>query len=81
MAVHANVAGEGRGRTATAVLWIRDILVTSDLIIWIRNLLFSLIAFKMPKNSFFKRFFCSLLFEGTFTSVFQDKSQEEITKQ
>jgi hypothetical protein len=26
-------------------------------------------------------FFCILLFEGTFTSFFYDKSQKEVTKQ
>jgi hypothetical protein len=28
-----------------------------------------------------KKFFCLLLFEGTFTSFFKDKSQKEVTKQ
>ncbi len=32
-------------------------------------------------NKFFLLFFCVLLFEGTFTSFFLDKSQKEVTKQ
>jgi hypothetical protein len=28
-----------------------------------------------------KKFFCLLLFEGTFTSFFKDKSPKEVTKQ
>jgi hypothetical protein len=33
------------------------------------------------KNIFFFYVFCLLLFEGTFTSFFNDKSHEEVTKQ
>jgi hypothetical protein len=47
-----------------------------------RILLFSSLTFKMPtKNKFKKKFFCLLLFEGTFTSFFKDKSKKEVTKQ
>jgi hypothetical protein len=36
----------------------------------------------MPtKNKFKKKFFCLFLFEGTFTSLFKDKNQKEVTKQ
>jgi hypothetical protein len=36
----------------------------------------------MPtKNKFKKKFFCLLLFEGTFTSFSKTKSQKEVTKQ
>jgi hypothetical protein len=33
------------------------------------------------KNSFKKKFFCLLLFEGICTSFFKIKSQKEVTKQ
>jgi hypothetical protein len=33
------------------------------------------------KKLFFKKFFCLLLFEGTFTSFFKDKSSKEATEQ
>jgi hypothetical protein len=33
------------------------------------------------KNQFKKKFFCLLLFEGTFTSFFKDKSLKEVTQQ
>jgi hypothetical protein len=44
---------------------------------WIRILLFSSLTFKMTtKNKFFKKNFCLLLFEGTFTSFFKDKKSK-----
>jgi hypothetical protein len=44
--------------------------------------LFSSLTFKTPtKNEFKKKFFGILLFEGTFTSFFKEKSQKEVTKQ
>jgi hypothetical protein len=33
------------------------------------------------KINFFSTLFCSLIFEGTFTSFFKDKKSKEITKQ
>jgi hypothetical protein len=33
------------------------------------------------KKLILKKLFCLLLFEGTFTSIFKDKSQKEVTKQ
>ncbi len=37
---------------------------------------------QMPtKNKFKKKFFCKILFEGTFTKFFKGKSQKEVTKQ
>jgi hypothetical protein len=33
------------------------------------------------KKLIFSTFFCLILFEGTFTSFFKDKSQKEVTKQ
>jgi hypothetical protein len=46
----------------------------------IRILLFSSAADQKPtKNKFFPEFFCLLLFEGTFTSVFTDK-KSKVTK-
>jgi hypothetical protein len=54
------------------VLWICDILVW----IRIRILLFSSVAFKIPSQiSVFLSFFCLLLFQDTFTSVFKDKKK------
>jgi hypothetical protein len=39
------------------------------------------VAFKMPtKSKFFSMFFCLLLFEGTFTSVFKDKKSQRSYK-
>jgi hypothetical protein len=32
-------------------------------------------------KKFFSQFFCLLLFEGTITSFFKDKSHKEVTKQ
>ncbi len=47
----------------------------------IRILLFSSLTFKMPpKNDFFKTFFCIVLFEGTFTSFFKDKTSKRSHK-
>jgi hypothetical protein len=51
--------------------------------IWIRLriLLFLSVTFKMPpKNYFYFKCFCSLLFEGTFTSFFMDKNSERSHK-
>jgi hypothetical protein len=54
---------------------------TTDLWIWIRLLLFSSVTFKMQtKKNFFPNFICLLIFEGTFTSFFQDKNSQ-VTKQ
>ncbi len=33
------------------------------------------------KQIFFSKFFCLLLFEGTFTSFFKNKKSKEVTKQ
>jgi hypothetical protein len=33
------------------------------------------------KPIFLKKFFCFLLFEGTFTSYFKDKNPKEVTNQ
>ncbi len=33
------------------------------------------------KNKFFKVFFCFLIFDGTFTLVFKDKSRTVVIKQ
>jgi hypothetical protein len=47
----------------------------------IRLLLFLSVADKMPtKICFFSKFICSLLFEGTFTSVFIDKKSKRSHK-
>jgi hypothetical protein len=47
----------------------------------IRILLFLSLNFKMPtKNYFKKKFFCILLFEGTFTSFFKDKRSKRSHK-
>ncbi len=43
--------------------------------IWI--LLFSSLAFRTPSDNYF---FCLLVFEGTFTSPFTDKSHKKVTK-
>jgi hypothetical protein len=71
-----------------SVLWIREILVrihTTDLRIRIRIrfriMLFSFVADKMPtKRKFFSKFFCLLLFDGTFTSVFIDTKSKRSHK-
>jgi hypothetical protein len=42
---------------------------------------FSSLTFKMPTKTNLKKFFCLLLFEGTFTSFSKIKSQKEVTKQ
>ncbi len=39
----------------------------------IRILLFSSVTFKMPNFFFFPKFYCLLLFEGKFSSFFNDK--------
>jgi hypothetical protein len=38
------------------------------------------LTFKMPKKNDLKKFFCLLLFEGTFTSFFKDKKIERSHK-
>jgi hypothetical protein len=66
------------------MLWIRDILVririrASDQWIWIRILLFSSLTLKTAKKLFFSKFFCLLLFGGTFTLLYKIKSHKEVT--
>jgi hypothetical protein len=45
-----------------------------------RILLFSSLTFQTPTKNKFKKFFCILLFEGTFTSFFEDKKSKRSHK-
>ncbi len=52
----------------------------SDQWIRIRILLFKSLTFKRPTKYWFKKKFCLLLFENTFTSFFRDKKSKESHK-
>ena len=55
-------------------------VVDPCILVRIRILLFSTVADKMPTKYEFKKFFCLLLFEGIFTSVFTDKKSKRSHK-
>jgi hypothetical protein len=77
--------GKGLGRQThvqdlvSAHICRTPVLRIHDFLVWIRIriLPFLSLTFKTPtKNLFFKKFFCLLLFEGSFTSFFKVKKLE-----